>query len=232
MLAALVERIVDFIEPLYSVAGYAVIAGGVLAERSVFVGLIIPGDIILALGGVYSAKGQLALPLVILVASLAACVGESIGYWLGRRYGAALLMRLPFGSRMTGRLAQAEAFFRKNGGRTVAIGRFATAAGAFVPFVAGLSRMPYRRFLLFDVPAILVWAAGISIFGYVFGRRLDVIDRVLSRFGLIMLGLLAAVILGRLAWNRFRGRRKQGSGTDEVGSPKPPARDDEPAEGR
>jgi membrane protein DedA with SNARE-associated domain len=76
----------------------------------------------------------------------------------------------------------------------VAIGRYATAAGAFIPFVAGVGRMDYRRFLLFDIPAIVVWAAGITLFGYYFGEHIDFVDTVLSRFGLIMLGVL--VVLG------------------------------------
>jgi membrane-associated protein len=204
MIAALIERIIDFIQPLYVDAGYVVIAVGVLAERSIFVGLVVPGDLILALGGVYAAKGRLSLPLVIIVGTLAAVTGESTGYWLGRRYGLALIRRVPFANRVEGKLAKAEAFFAKSGGRTVAIGRFATAAGAFVPFVAGLSKMPYRRFLLFDVPAIVVWAAGIAAFGFAFGRRLDFIDRALSRFGLVVLALLVAYVGGR--WLVRRGR--------------------------
>lgn len=204
----MVERIVEWIEPAFLVAGYFIILGGVLLERSIFVGLIIPGDIILALGGVYAARGEMTLVWVIVLGTFAAIAGESIGYWLGRKYGRALIRKLPFVRRMERLFENAEDYFKRHGGWTVAIGRYATAAGAFIPFSAGVGKMPYGRFLLFDVPAIIVWAAGISIFGYVFGQHLEFVDRVLSRFGYIVLGLFVVFFGGRFLWKKFRKRRK------------------------
>ena len=204
----LIERIVEWIEPAFLVAGYAIILFGVLLERSIFIGLIIPGDVILALGGVYSARGDMKLVWVIVLGTLAAIVGESIGYWLGRKYGRGLIRRLPLVKRMERLFGNAEEYFKRHGGWTVAIGRYATAAGAFIPFSAGVGKMPYGRFLAFDVPAIIVWAAGISVFGYVFGQHLEFVDKVLSRFGYIVLGLFVAFFLGRFLWKRMRERRK------------------------
>jgi undecaprenyl-diphosphatase len=208
---SLVERIVQWVEPAFLIAGYAIIAGGVLLERSVFIGLIVPGDVILALGGVYASEGKLNLVAVIVIGTLAAITGESIGFWLGHRYGAGLVRHVPLiGKFMVDRLENAQDFFKRNGGKTVAIGRYATAAGAFIPFTAGVARMPYRRFIAFDAPAIAVWATGISIFGFAFGKNLAFIDKVLSRFGLIVLGLLAVIFLGRWLWKRQRERRHAG----------------------
>jgi membrane-associated protein len=206
---SVVERIVDWIEPVFAVAGYEIIAGAVLAERSIFIGLVVPGDLILALGGVYASKGRLSLVAVIAIGIVAASLGESTGYWIGRRYGMGVIKRLPLIRRLEGPLRGAKDYFDKHGGRTVALGRYATAAGAFIPFVAGVANMPYRRFLLFDVPAIVVWAIGISIFGYVFGENLDFIDKVLSRFGYIVLGLLVVSFGVRFLWLRWRARRSE-----------------------
>ena len=197
-----VEQIIKAIAPAYTTAGYAIIAAGVLAERSILVGLIVPGDVILALGGVYAGRGSLELWAVIVIGTFAAIIGESTGYWLGRRYGKGLIRRIPVVARLEGRLAGAEEYFKKHGGRTVAIGRYATAAGAFIPFVAGMSKMNYRRFLMFDVPAIVVWAVGITLFGYFFGEHVGFIDHVLSRFGLIMLGILVVGLGGSLLYRR------------------------------
>jgi membrane-associated protein len=201
---SIVETIVEWLEPAFLAAGYLIICGAVLLERSVFVGLIIPGDVILALGGVYSAQGRMSLAAVIVIGTVSAIVGESIGYWLGRRYGMRLVRRLPLVRRLEGLLERSREYFRQYGGRTVAIGRYATAAGAFIPFTAGIAHMPYRRFLLFDVPAIVVWAAGISVFGYIFGRNLEFVDTVLSRFGYVVLGLVVVFFLGRFLWKRRR----------------------------
>jgi membrane-associated protein len=189
---------------LFTTAGYPVVAVAVLLERSIFLGLIIPGDVILALGGVYSGRKDLNLIGVIAIGTLAAIVGESIGYYLGRRYGRALITRLPLVRRLDKQFESAERYFRKRGGLTVAIGRYATAAGAFVPFVAGMSEMPYQTFLAYDVPAIAVWATGITMIGYYFGRNLDTVERILSRFGYVMLGVLVVLIVGQILWRRFR----------------------------
>jgi len=202
---SLVEQIVKAIAPAYTVAGYGIVAGGVLAERSILLGLFVPGDVILALGGVYAARHDLHLWAVIAIGTAAAICGESIGYWLGRRYGRRLLARIPLLRRLEGRLDGAQDFFGRHGGKTVAIGRYATAAGAFVPFVAGMSRMDYRRFLLFDVPAVIVWAVGITLFGYYFGEHISFIDKALSRFGLIVLCVAAVGLGGYLIYKRRRG---------------------------
>jgi membrane-associated protein len=199
---ALIDKLVEWIAPAYTHAGYAIVAAGVLAERSILIGLFVPGDVILALGGIYAARGDLDLWAVILIGTFGAIFGESLGYWLGRRYGLRLVRRIPLIRRLEPRLEAAQEYFRRHGGRTVAIGRYATAAGAFIPFVAGLGRMDYRKFLMFDVPAIIVWASGITLFGYYFGEHIDFIDTVLSRFGLIMLGLLVVVIGGSMLYRR------------------------------
>lgn len=221
VIAGIAGRVLELIEPLYATAGYAVIAVGVLAERSIFLGLIVPGDVILVLGGVYAAQGELSIVAVIALGTVAGCLGESIGYGLGRRYGRTLIARLPFVNRVEHRFDDAERYFERHGGKTVAIGRYATAAGAFVPFVAGLARMRYRRFLVFDVPAILVWAAAISLFGFAFGKNVDLVDRALSRFGYVMLAILVAFLGGRWAIIRLRGRRD--AGEQDPGSPSRPS---------
>jgi membrane-associated protein len=205
-LAGIVDTLVHWLQPAFrGTTGYAIIAAAVLLERSLFVGLVVPGDVILALGGVYAAQGDLSIVTVIAIGAGAAICGESAGFWLGRRYGMGLIEHLPFGDRLAKRFRTAEGYFQKRGaGWTVAIGRFATAAGAFVPFTAGLGKMPYRRFLLYDVPAILVWATAIGAFGYVFGRNLDLLEKVLSRFGYGALALLALYLGGRWLWRRYR----------------------------
>jgi membrane-associated protein len=217
----LVEKIVDWVEPVFVSAGYLIIAGAVLMERSIFIGLIVPGDLILALGGVYASKDKMSLAAVIVIGIVAAIIGESIGYALGRRYGIRLIKRIPLVRRLGNQLELSQDYFKRHGGKTVAIGRYATAAGAFIPFTAGVARMPYRRFLLFDVPAIVVWAVGISIFGYAFGQNLGFVDKVLSRFGYGVLALFIIIFGGRFLWKRYRERRDQRrrSGSKEEVSP-------------
>jgi membrane-associated protein len=212
LIASIVIEIVEWVEPAFVAAGYLIIASAVLLERSVFVGLIVPGDFILALGGVYASQGKMSLVPVIVLGIAAAIVGESTGFWLGRKFGVGLIKRLPLLNRLQNKLHEAREHFRKRGGLTVVVGRYATAAGAFIPFYAGVGQMKYVRFLAYDVPSIVVWATGITLFGYVFGENLEFVDKVISRFGYIVLGLLVAFFGGRFLWRR---RKQQ---TEPVGS--------------
>src|SRR5512132_1275492 len=129
----LIHEIVRWFGPLFASAGYVIVAVGVVLERSILLGLLVPGDVIIALGGVYAARGDLDVVAVIVIAFLAAITGESTGFWLGRRYGMRLIRRLPFVNRIEPRLESVEVYFERHGGKTVAIGRYATAAGAFLP---------------------------------------------------------------------------------------------------
>ena len=212
VMLGVIKQIVRWVDPIFTSAGYPIVAGAVLLERSIFLGLIVPGDVILALGGVYAGRTQMNLVVVIVIGTFAAIMGESIGYWLGRRYGRKLIRRIPLARRLDKRFEDAESHFKKHGGLTVAVGRYATAAGAFVPFVAGMARMEYRRFLVYDVPAIVIWASGITLVGYYFGRNLDTVDRILSRFGYAVLGVLIVLIAGQFLWKRFR--RSEASGRE------------------
>src|SRR5690242_11324693 len=107
-LATLVDLLIRWLRPAYQNAGYVIVGVGVMLERSMFVGLFVPGDILLALGGVYAAQQKLSLPWVIVIGIAAAITGESIGFWLGRRYGMGLVRRIPVLRRFEERLKKAE----------------------------------------------------------------------------------------------------------------------------
>ncbi len=201
---ALITEIVEWVGPAFQGAlGYAIITVVVLMERSLFLSLLVPGDVVLALGGVYAGRGDLELVAVILLGAVAGLISESVGFWLGDRFGAGLLERIPVVRRSVHKLPQIRRYFSKHGGRLVVIGRYAAVAGTFVPFVAGTGQMPYRRFLLFDVPAVAMWAVGVSLVGYVLGRNLELIDRVISSFGWLMLVVLIGLVAA-LWWRRRR----------------------------
>jgi membrane-associated protein len=204
---ALIQELVDWVGPAFVAAGYVIIAGGVLLERSIFLGLLVPGDVIMALGGIYAARGDLELVLVIAIGFLASITGESIGYWLGNRYGTRLIRHLPLVNRLERRIDAGKRHFSRRGVLTVAFGRYATGAGSFVPFVVGMEEMPFWKFLVVDILAVAVWAVGVSLLGYAFGRNIELVDSILSQFGWLMLAVLVVAIAGRFLWKRYRHAR-------------------------
>jgi membrane-associated protein len=205
---ALIETLLDWIGPFFSTYGYVLIAAATMLESSAFVGVVVPGDIILAIGGVYAARGDLSLPWVIVLGALGTMAGESIGYWLGRRYGEALLRRLPFADRAQDKIDRAREAFARNDSKVLLVGRFASGLRVIVPFTAGMSHTTsYRRFMAFVVPTAIVWAIAVSLLGYLLGENVDLIDTILSRFGWGMLVLVVLVVAGNIVWRRVRGHR-------------------------
>jgi membrane-associated protein len=206
VIAAIIEIILEWVSPAFrGSSGYAVIAAGVLLDRSAFTGLVVPGDIFLALGGIYAGRGSLSISAVIIVAAVAGLCGETIAFWLGRRFGLRLLHRLPMLNRLERYVERSEEFFRRHGGLAVFVGRYVSVAGTFIPFTAGMSRMSFPRFLAFDVLAISAWATAISLVGYFLNAQVEVVDRMLSRFGWGALAAIVLAVAGRYVY-RHRGR--------------------------
>lgn len=176
----------------------------VFAEDALFVGFVIPGETAAVLAGVGAGLGHVALPLSITVVVLAAIVGDSVGYEVGRRF---------FGPRiLTGRLLgphrhrieRAQAFLRRRGGIAVFLGRFTAFFRAMMPALAGASRMPYRKFLVWNALGGVVWGTVFVIVGYAAGASYHQVERQVGRG--IAIGLAALVVTGLVIW-RIRSER-------------------------
>ncbi len=128
---------------------YGLIGVLVFAEAAVFVGFVLPGETAVLLGGVLASTGRLSLPVLLVLVVLAAVGGDSVGYEVGRRFGPRLL-----GGRLLrrhrARVDDASAVLRRRGGWAVLLARSTAFLRAVMPGLAGLSRMPYRRFLAFN----------------------------------------------------------------------------------
>jgi membrane-associated protein len=161
--------------------------------------------LILALGGVFAGRGQLDILAVVVIGTAAGLAGENVSYWLGRRYGRSILRRIRFGDRLEPYLERSENYFRSHGRRAVFVGRYISVVGTFFPFTAGLSRMSYRRFIVTDIAAVALWAVAVAALGYFLNARVDLIDKVLSRFGWGLL-ILAALYFGWKKRESIRSR--------------------------
>jgi membrane protein DedA with SNARE-associated domain len=206
---ALVDTLLSWFGPLFSTFGYFLVFAATLLESSAFLGIVIPGDVILAIGGIYAARGELSLPWVIGLGAIGTMCGESIGYWLGHRYGESFIRRLPFADRIQDKVDQARKAFDRNDAKVLLLGRFASGLRVIVPFTAGMGATSYRRFMMFVIPTAAIWAIGVSLLGYLLGSNVDLIDKILSRFGWGALGLLVLIVGATYGWRKWRDRRSK-----------------------
>jgi membrane protein DedA with SNARE-associated domain len=164
---------------------YLVVAAFAFFETAAFVGLLVPGEIAIVVGGVAAANGEVDLVAVIAVVWVAAAGGDLVSFQLGRRRGRAFLEAN--GARLRVRpehLARADRFFARNGGRAVLVARFVGVLRALMPFVAGASLLPLRRFLPFSVLGGLVWAAMLALIGYSFAGSFERAGETATRIAL------------------------------------------------
>lgn len=208
MKLALVTELIDWVEPFFTTFGYAIVSVAMFLESAALVGLLVPGDVVLALGGVYAGQGELTAGWVIACAAIFGTLGESAGYLLGRRYGHSLLRRVPILRRFETKLDEAEASIKSNAGKTIMVGRFVTGAAGLIPFVAGAAGVTPRTFFAYAVPTLCVWATGVTLLGLFVGNNLGTIDRILARVGWIGVAILV-VIVGVWLW-RHRTRPQTG----------------------
>jgi membrane protein DedA with SNARE-associated domain/membrane-associated phospholipid phosphatase/putative flippase GtrA len=211
------DRILSLIEHY----GYLLILFGVMLEST---GVPLPGETILIASGILVQRGHLDLGDVIFFGILGAVLGDQIGYWIGREGGRPFILR--WGRYVfisPERLARAEAFFERHGGKAVFLARFFSGLRVFGALVAGMSRMRWGTFILYNALGGAVWATAVILVGYFLGSSIGLVERWLGKASLL-LGILAflAVVLYlfyrwatkhpeqlRRAFQRLGGRRIQ-----------------------
>ena len=203
---ALVTELIEWVQPFFGTFGYVIVSTAMFFESAAFTGLLVPGDVILAIGGVYAGQGELALAGVIASGAFFGILGETTGYLLGRRYGDSWLRKAPILGRFQKRIDQAENSIETNAGKTIVVGRFVTGAAGLIPFIAGASRIPPRRFFLYTIPTIVVWSTAVTLLGYFVGNHVETIDRILSSIGWVGLGVVV-LLVGLWIWRQRRSTK-------------------------
>ncbi len=179
------NRILVVLLPHLNHWGYAILFAMTFLETSAFLGLLVPGESLVVMAGLLASRGVLEIGDVIWTASLGAILGDTVGYFIGSKFGKPFFLK--YGSYIffkSEHLDEAEGFFKKHGGKAVFLGRFMGWLRAFAPVVAGISRMHYPRFLFFNVIGGISWAAVLSLVGYFAGSSWEIIDRYLGRLGI------------------------------------------------
>jgi membrane-associated protein len=188
-----------FLDPkqLVERGGLPLVAAIIFAESGLLVGFFLPGDSLLFLTGFFVSKPPDAphintpLPVVLLILFAAATIGDQVGYWFGARVGPALFNRPDSRLFKQANVTKAQTFFDKYGAKTIVLCRFVPVVRTFAPIVAGVGKMRYRTFVLFNVIGAALWAVGVTTLGYYLGKRQFIRDN-------IELSLIAIVVLSTL----------------------------------
>jgi membrane-associated protein len=165
---------------------------GIIAAESA--GVPVPGETALIAAAILAERGHYSIVSVIAVAAAAAIIGDNIGYWIGRTGGRALIERWgPIRRYAERALPPGERFFRRHGGKTVFIGRFIAVLRVTAAWLAGITHMPWWRFFLWNAAGGIVWATGVSLLAYYFGKAAADAVQTYGIYALIAIVVIAVI---------------------------------------
>lgn len=183
------------VSDIIQTGGLVLVALIIFGESGMFIGFFFPGDTLLLSAGVFAAQGKLSLAALLPLVSVAAILGDNIGYLIGRRFGRRLFDRPGSIVFRQEYLHQSEAFFATYGTKAMLIAHFVPVVRTFAPAAAGIARMNHKLFFVFDAIGDTVWAVLVTLIGFWFGRRIPNIDHyILAAVGAVMIITLGPAI--------------------------------------
>lgn len=185
--------------------GYPGLALVVFAESGFLLGAILPGDSLLFTAGLIASRGALDIYAITAIAVVFAIAGDSLGYWMGIRYGRRLFSREDsffFRKEYVGRT---EDFYAKHGKKTLVLARFVPMVRTLAPIFAGIGAMSYREFFSYNAIGGILWGAGLTLAGYFLGAAFPQLENYITY---VVLGIIA-LSLAPVAWEYFSASRKR-----------------------
>jgi membrane protein DedA with SNARE-associated domain/membrane-associated phospholipid phosphatase len=182
---------------------YALVGAFAFLETGAGVGLVVPGETVMYLGGAVAGQGAISIYPLIAVGWFSAWAGDTTSFFIGRRLGRGYV--LEHGPRVgitRERFRRVEQYFARHGGKTILVGRFVGLVRALAPFIAGSSGMSYRAFVPYSVLGTGLWSTLHLLIGYAFSRNINEIAEVAGR-GFFLLGILIVVVIGIVLAIRF-----------------------------
>lgn len=164
---------------LIKTAGYFGVFGIVFLESGLMIGFFFPGDSLLFTAGFLASQGLLDINILIFGCFVSAVLGDSVGYYIGRKLGPRIFSKDNSIFFQKKHLERAQRFYDKHGGKTIILARFIPMIRAFAPVVAGVGLMRYRRFVLFNLVGAVLWAIGVTLAGYYLGNLIPDVDKYL-----------------------------------------------------
>lgn len=162
-------------EKLLKEGGFYVVMFVIFAETGLFFGFFLPGDYLLFLAGMFVATGKLDVNIYLLILGLcvSAICGNFTGYWFGRKTGPVLYHRKDSFFFKKRYLKAAEEYYNKQGAFALIMGRFVPIVRTFAPIFAGVVKLDFKRFALYNIVGAIIWIASLTLMGYFLGRRFE-----------------------------------------------------------
>jgi len=178
----------------YGTLSYGILFAIIFSETGFVFTPFLPGDSLLFAAGTFAAIGSFHLVALLTILWLAAFLGDTVNYWIGYFFGQALIdhPRVPINQR---HVDKTQAFYEKHGGKTIFLARFIPIIRTFAPFVAGIAKMRYTRFISYNAAGGAAWVAGFTLFGYFFGT----LPLVKKNFSLVVLVIILMSVIPILA---------------------------------
>ena len=195
-----IDKYLGLIVQNYGVLTYAILFLIVFCETGLVIMPFLPGDSLLFVSGTLASNGMLNVFLLFFVFTIAAILGDTINYWIGNYSGEKVFLRSKFVRKDY--IERTKEFYKKHGGKTIVIARFVPIIRTFAPFVAGIGKMNYKKFFIFNVIGAILWVSIFVFLGYFLGK----ISFVKENLNIIVLGIIFVSLVYSLV--EYLKRRK------------------------
>ncbi|ATP41751.1 cytochrome O ubiquinol oxidase [Solibacillus sp. R5-41] len=198
------EHLVEIIQQ-FGNWSYGILFGIVFVETGIVIMPFLPGDSLLFASGTMAALGAFNLTTLLIVFFMAAVIGDTVNYHIGKKVGTSIPEKSFIGRFINReRMEIAQNFFNKHGGKTIVIARFMPFIRTFIPFIAGASRMNYKYFILYNVLGAFLWVMSCTLLGYFFGN----IPIIKDNFSTVLILIIVISVLPAII-GAFRARTKK-----------------------
>jgi membrane-associated protein len=189
---------------LVAAGGYIALAIIVFTETGLMIGFFLPGDSLLVTAGLFAAKGDLNIVLLNLLLMTCAILGDATGYMIGKQLGPALFRKEDSLLFKKKHLIATQDFYERHGGKTIIIARFVPIVRTFAPVVAGMARMSYRRFAMFNIVGAIGWVFSMTMLGYLLVTLFPATERHIEK--VIIVVIFVSLLPGIIEFLRARRR--------------------------
>jgi len=190
---------------IVAAGGLALVAAIIYSEVALMLGFFLPGDTLLLSVGIFAAQGKLPLLLSIIIIALAAILGDNTSYHIGNRVGPRLFRKKDGIIFRQEYVARAEHFYGKYGNKTALLAHWVPIVRTFAPLLAGVGKMPYRTFVVYDAVGDVAWATIVTLLGYFVGSRIPNIDHYI----LFVLALVIIASFGPTIYHLIKSIRQR-----------------------